>query len=156
MENRKLEINVALQIQKPIEEVFQAIIDSEKMSNYFISKSSGIMEENKELIWNFPEFEDDYPIQVDKVIANKYISFYWEIEENKLLVEIKLEVLHDGSTLVSVSEKSMNLDEKGLKWLSGNSFGWSNFLACLKAYLEYNINLRKGAFEFMRIENKCS
>ena len=41
-------------------------------------------------------------------------------------------------------------NEEGLKWLSGNSFGWSNFLACLKAYLEYNINLRKGAFDFMK------
>ena len=145
-----------MQIQKPIEDVFQAIVDPEKMSNYFISKGSGIMEENKELIWNFPEFEDDYPVQVDKIIANEYISYYWNVEEDKLLVEIKLKTLNDGSTLVSVSEKSMDLNEKGLKWLSGNSFGWSNFLACLKAYLEYNINLRKGAFDFMRKENECS
>ena len=28
----------------------------------------------------------------------------------------------------------------------------SNFLACLKAYLEYGINLRKGAFDFMKDE----
>lgn len=156
MENKKLEINVALQIQKPIEEVFQAIIDPEKMSNYFISKGSGIMEENKELIWNFPEFEDDYPVQVGKIIKNEFISYYWDVEEDKLLVEIKLETLKDGSTLVSITEKSMDLNEKGLKWLSGNSFGWSNFLACLKAYLEYNINLRKGAFEFMRNQGDCS
>ena len=44
METNKLEINVALQIQKPIETVFEAIINPEKMSNYFISKGSGIME----------------------------------------------------------------------------------------------------------------
>ena len=44
----------------------------------------------------------------------------------------------------------MENNEAGLKWLSGNSFGWSNFLSCLKAYLEYNINLRKGAFDFMK------
>lgn len=156
MQNQKLEINVALQIQKPIEDVFQAIIDPKKMSNYFISKGSGIMEENKELIWNFPEFEDDYSIQVNKIIENEFISYYWDVEEDKLLVEIKLETLKDGSTLVSITEKSMNLNEKGLKWLSGNSFGWSNFLACLKAYLEYNINLRKGAFEFMRNQGDCS
>lgn len=42
------------------------------------------------------------------------------------------------------------MEKLEIKWLSGNSFGWSNFLACLKAYLEYNINLRKGAFEFMK------
>jgi hypothetical protein len=43
----------------------------------------------------------------------------------------------------------MKNDEKGIKWLQGNTAGWANFLACLKAYLEYGINLRKGAFDFM-------
>jgi len=61
-----------------------------------------------------------------------------------------LTVREDNSTLVSISEKAMDNNEEGLKWLSGNSFGWSNFLACLKAYLEYDINLRKGAFDFMK------
>jgi hypothetical protein len=36
------------------------------------------------------------------------------------------------------------------KWLMGNTEGWANFLACLKAYLEYGINLRKGAFDFLK------
>ena len=34
--------------------------------------------------------------------------------------------------------------------LMGQTEGWANFLACLKAYLEYGINLRKGAFDFMK------
>ena len=156
MATDRLEINVALQISKPIDVVFEAIVNPDKMTNYFISKSSGLMEEGKELIWNFPEFNADYPIRVGKIENNKYISYYWEVNEEELFVEISLESQKNGSTLVSVSEKSMLNNEEGLKWLSGNSFGWSNFLACLKAYLEYNINLRKGAFDFMRTENQCS
>jgi uncharacterized protein YndB with AHSA1/START domain len=152
----RLEINVALQISKPIEVVFEAIVNPEKMSNYFISKSSGFMEEGKVLIWNFPEFNMDYPIRVGKIEKNKYVSYYWEVDQEELFVEISLELQKNGSTLVTVSEKEMPNNEVGLKWLSGNSFGWSNFLACLKAYLEYNINLRKGAFDFMRTENQCS
>lgn len=146
----KLEINGAMQIQKPIQEVFEAIVNPEKMSNYFISQSSGIMEEGKNLIWKFPEFDFECPIKVQKVETNKYISFYWENSGKDLLVEITLSEKENNSTLVSISEKSMENNEAGLKWLSGNSFGWSNFLACLKAYLEYNINLRKGAFDFMK------
>lgn len=152
----KLEIKVALQISKPIEVVFEAIVNPEKMTNYFISKSSGVMEEGKELIWNFPEFNMDYPIRVGKIEKNKYVSYYWEVDKEELFVEILLESQKNGSTLVTVSEKEMPHNEKGLKWLSANSFGWSNFLACLKAYLEYNINLRKGAFDFMQTENQCS
>ena len=146
----KLEIKCAMQIQKPIHEVFDAIIIPEKMSNYFISQSTGIMEEGKNLIWKFPEFDFECPVKVQKVEKDKYISFYWDNSGFELLVEITLSEKENNSTLVSISEKSMENNEAGLKWLSGNSFGWSNFLACLKAYLEYNINLRKGAFDFMK------
>ena len=150
MKPEKLEINVSMQIQKPIAEVFEAIVNPEKMSNYFISEGSGIMEEGKELMWKFPEFNDRFPIKVDKIEKDKYISFYWGEAGNELLVEITLAPAQNNSTLVTVSEKSKNNDEEGIKWLMGNSFGWSNFLSCLKAYLEYGINLRKGAFDFMK------
>jgi len=146
----KLEIKCAMQIQKPIHDVFDAIILPEKMINYFISQSTGIMEEGKNLIWKFPEFDFECPVKVQKVEKDKYISFYWDNSGFELLVEITLSEKENNSTLVSISEKSMENNEAGLKWLSGNSFGWSNFLSCLKAYLEYNINLRKGAFDFMK------
>jgi uncharacterized protein YndB with AHSA1/START domain len=150
MQPEKLEINVAMQIGKPVQEVFEAIINPEKMTNYFISESTGMLEEGKELIWKFPEFDFECPVRVGKIKKNNYISYYWENSGSELLVEMTLTERENNSTLVSISEKSMENDENGLKWLSGNSFGWSNFLACLKAYLEYGINLRKGAFDFMK------
>ncbi|HPW96982.1 MAG TPA: SRPBCC domain-containing protein [Flavobacterium sp.] len=156
MKTNELIIDVAMQIQKPSNEVFEAIVNPEKMTNYFISESTGMMEEGKELIWKFPEFDFDCPVRIGKIEKDKYVSYYWMMEEKELFVEITLTEKENNSTLVSITEKSMNNDEKGLKWLSGNSFGWSNFLSCLKAYLEYGINLRKGAFDFMRKENQCS
>ncbi len=139
-----------MQIQKPINEVFEAIVNPEQMTHYFISESSGIMEEGKNLIWKFPEFEFECPIRVGKIEINKYISYYWFMDEIELLVAITLTSKENNTTLVSISEKSRNNDEAGIKWLSGNSFGWSNFLACLKAYLEYGINLRKGSFDYLK------
>ena len=156
MTTNQLEIEVAMQIQKPIHEVFEAIVNPEKMANYFISESTGKMEEGKELIWKFPEFDFDCPVRIGKIENDKYISYFWMMEEKELFVEMTLTEKENNSTLVSITEKSMENNEKGLKWLSGNSFGWSNFLSCLKAYLEYGINLRKGAFDFMRPENQCS
>ncbi len=150
MKTDELEINVAMQISKPVNEVFEAIVNPEKMCNYFISQSSGRMEEGKNLIWKFPEFNDEVTVKVDKIEQNKTISFYWENSGKDLLVEIRLSTVGDNFTLVKISEKSMENNEEGLKWLSGNSFGWSNFLACLKAYLEFGINLRKGSFDFMK------
>ena len=87
MKNQTLEIKAAIQISKPADEVFEAIIDPVKMSNYFISKSSGRMEEGKKIIWNFPEFKMDAPIRVGKIEKNKYISFFWFVDGLELLTE---------------------------------------------------------------------
>ena len=150
MKPETLEINVAMQISKPINEVFEAIVNPEKMCNYFISQSTGRMEEGKNLIWKFPEFDMEVPVKVVKIEKDSVISYYWENSGQNLLVEMKLSTVGNNSTLIKISEKSMENNEAGLKWLSGNSFGWSNFLACLKAYLEFGINLRKGSFDFMK------
>lgn len=145
-----LEINVAMQILKPINEVFEAIVNPEKMCNYFISQSSGRMKTGRDLIWKFPEFDMEVPVKVVKVEEDSLISYYWENSGENLLVEMKLSAVGDNFTLVKISEKSMANNVAGLKWLSGNSFGWSNFLTCLKAYVEFGINLRKGSFDFMK------
>jgi uncharacterized protein YndB with AHSA1/START domain len=149
MDPQTLEIKTALQILKPVSEVFEAIVDPVKMSNYFISKSSGRMEEGMQIMWKFPEFDTEFPIRVGKINRNEYISYYWDIDGIELLVEMNLASRGGDSTVVTITEKSMKNDEKGISWLKGNTQGWANFLACLKAYLEYGINLRKGAFDFM-------
>ena len=153
MKDQTLEIKAALQILKPVQEVFEAIVDPAKMSNYFISKSNGRMEEGKQLLWQFPEFDMEFPVRVGKIEKDKYISYYWKDDGGKeLLVEMMLTPKDSNATLVTITEKSMDNDEAGIKWLKGNTEGWANFLACLKAYLEYGINLRKGAFDFMKNE----
>ena len=150
MKTQLLEIKAAIQILKSAYEVFEAIVDPKKMSNYFISASSAEMAEGKTIMWKFPEFDTDLPVSVGKIEKDKYISYYWEIDELELLVEITLTPKEGNATLVVVTEKSRNNDEAGINWLKSNTEGWANFLACLKAYLEYGINLRKGAFDFLK------
>ncbi|MFD2788420.1 SRPBCC domain-containing protein [Arenibacter antarcticus] len=145
--NMRLESNAAIQIQKPIEDVFEGIVNPEKMTKYFISESSGRLESGKEVIWKFPEFEDKFPVKEIKIENNSSISFVWDLET---VVIITLEKLPDDSTIVRVNENGKELNEDNLSWALENSGGWANFLACMKAYLEYGIQLRKGAFEFMR------
>jgi uncharacterized protein YndB with AHSA1/START domain len=149
MDTHPLEIKAAIQILKPVNEVFDAIVDPVKMSNYFIAEGSGKMEEGKKIIWKFPEFDEESPIRVGKIVINKLISFYWEMDGLELFVEMTLRERGDIYTVVTVTEKGRSNDEAGIKWLKGNTEGWANFLACLKAYLEYGINLRKGAFDFL-------
>lgn len=144
-----LEVKATLQIQKSPAEVFDAIVDPEHMKNYFISESTGPIEEGKVLVWQFPEFDEEAPVRIGRIEQDKYISFYWDIDEEELLTEIELRPAGNNSTVVHITEKSRDNDEKGIKWLQTNTEGWANFLACLKAYLEFGINLRKGGFDFM-------
>ena len=143
----RLESNASIQIQKPIEEVFEGIVNPEKMTKYFISESSGHLESGKEVIWKFPEFADKFPITEVKIETNRSISFVWDPET---VVTIILEKFSDNSTIIRVNENGKELNEDNLKWALENSGGWANFLACMKAYLEYKIQLRKGAFDFLR------
>jgi uncharacterized protein YndB with AHSA1/START domain len=145
----KLIAKATIQIQKPIEEVFEGIVNPEKMTKYFISESSGRLETGKELIWKFPEFPDEYLVKGIKIETNRSVSFVWD-EEEETIVSITLEAQPDKSTVVKVTTDGKTNNEDNLKWVIGNTEGWANFLACMKAYLEYGIQLRKGAFDFMR------
>ena len=145
--NSKLIAKASLGIQKPIEEVFEAIINPDIMTHYFISKSTGKMQKGSELYWEFPEFDGSYPVSVKEIKEYEYVSFVWDPDS---LVEIKLEKLGENDTVVRVFEEGHTDDEEGIKWAIGQSEGWANFLSCMKAYLEYGIHLRKGAFDFMK------
>lgn len=147
----ELEVKAALQISRPPEDVFEAIVDPGKMSRYFIAESSGRMEEGKALEWKFPEFAEWAAIKVVEITPREYISFQWEgAKDAILLVEMTLLEMPGNATLLRITEGKMDNDEAGIKWLGRNTEGWANFLAGLKAYLEYGINLREGAFDFMR------
>jgi len=149
---QELVINTAIQISRPPSEVFEAIVNPKKMSHYFISESTGRMETGKNINWKFPEFSDmDVPVKVIKTIPDKLIIFEWEGSKDQILeVKITLEEKSGNAILVTITEGKMQATAEGIEWYGRNTEGWANFLACLKAYLEYNINLRKGAFEFMR------
>lgn len=148
----KLTSKASIQIQKPIEQVFKFIVTAQGMSRYFIESSTGDLETNKTVIWKFPEFDDQFPVTGKQIKANEYIAFDWSGGEPSMLVEIFLSPQADGSTIVKIEEHEMNNTDEGIKKMMQQTEGWANFLACLKASLEYGINLRKGAFDFMSIK----
>lgn len=152
MNTQKLKAQASIGIKKPMEEVFEAIVNPEKMFNYFIYSSTGRLEENKIIEWNFPEFTDKFPVVGKTIRPHEYISFDWSNGQPGMLVEIHLKSSQNHSTVVKVVEHEMENTPDGVKWLAQQTEGWANFLACLKAYLEHGINLRKGAFDFM-VEN---
>lgn len=142
-----LKIKSGIQIAKPASEVFEAIVSPEQISNYFLARSSGRIEEGANLTWRFPEFDEDVPVRVGEVIQDRSVQLYWDNGDRETLIEFILEDRGD-KTVVTVTEGTMPNDEKGMKWLAGNTEGWAYFLAFLKAWLEHGINMRPGAFDY--------
>lgn len=120
------------------------------MSNYFLQSSTGRLEEGVTVEWKFPEFDDIFPVTGKVIKAYDYISFDWSGGIEGMIVEIFLESYQDVLTVVRIKESFMKMDEEGIKQAIGQTEGWANFLTCLKANVEYGINLRKGAFDFMK------
>jgi len=139
----QLKAEAQLHIQRPIAEVYEAIVNPVHMTQYFIGKSSGKMETNAKLIWEFSDFPGEFPVEILEIIPFEKIVFSWDPETT---VTILLSEKTPTNTHVQITEGNKTLTEENIQWLVGNTFGWGNFLDCLKAYLEYGIQLRKGAF----------
>lgn len=143
-----LQIKTALRVAKPAPVVFEAIVEPAQMANYFIAYGSHRMEEGKTVQWSFPEMEGAFPIQVKKVVPGQEIVFTWnDVDGSESTVTILLQPVSETVTFVTITEGEKAATEDGIRWLKSNTEGWANFLACLKAFLEYGINLRKGAFD---------
>ena len=99
---KQLEIKAGLQVLKPVSEVFEAIVDPEKMKNYFISKSSGYMKEGESLTWKFPEMDIEFTVKIGKIEKDKYISYYWDgaFDGEQTFVEINLLPVENEITFI--------------------------------------------------------
>ncbi len=146
----ELKFQVQTKVQKPVAEVFDAVYDPEKLSNYFTTGgSTGPLEAGTTVMWSWHDYPGSYPVHVKEVIPNELIAFEWKASSGDYdtRTEITFEALGENETLVKITESGWEETEQGLKDSYGNCFGWTEMSCALKAWLEYGINLRKGAFE---------
>lgn len=146
----ELKFQVQTKIQKPVNEVFDAVYNPEKLNKYFIKSSTGPLDEGTTVLWNFPEMQWDmqFPVIVKKVVKNELIVLEWQAQDGEYntTVEMVFEPLEDNSTFVKISESGWKETEEGLKSSYSNCQGWMHMSCSLKAYIEYGINLRQGSF----------
>ena len=137
---------VQLKIRKPVGEVFEGVVDPKKLSGYFTRTASGRMAEGQTVMWSFDEAPEPFPVKVRKVVNNERIVFEWASAEGgyDTTVEMVFKPLEGGATMVQIRESGWRDTPKGIESSYGNCSGWMHMACCLKAYLEYDINLRAG------------
>src|SRR5690242_19864663 len=96
-DDMELKFEVQIKIQKPIDEVYDAVYDPEKLSGYFTNGgASAPLKGGTTVQWAFddtpgqPKFE--FPVEVLESVANKKIVFKWQGNKDKMnTVEINFE-----------------------------------------------------------------
>lgn len=140
---------VQTKIQRPVTEVFDAIVNDSTICNYFTDKTSGPLLEGQRIIWTWDTW-GDFAVIVKRIVENELIHLELDSQEwkktkdraYKVEVFLEMEPLDDGSTMLSISEQGWLTDESGLKGSHDNCSGWTHMAMCLKAFVEHGIDLR--------------
>ncbi|WP_309132329.1 SRPBCC domain-containing protein [Brevibacterium sp.] len=149
----ELSFTVTGHISKSPHETFEAVADPEQLSRYFTTGGArGRLEAGTEVSWDFADFPGRFPVEVAEVVPDEKIVIRWEGDESatapKTETTFTFEPVDGGSrTLVTITEKSWKLTQKGADGAFGNCMGWTGMLAAMKAWLEHGINLREGFYK---------
>ena len=151
----ELKFKVAARIAKPVHEVFEAVADPARLSEYFTTGGAqGRLETGATVTWDFHDFPGAFPVYVIDVVQDEKIVLEWQASEGeapnvadgeltdgdyRTRVTMSFTGLDDGRTLVEIAEQ-------GWRENHGNCQGWSQMLCALKMWIEHGINLREGMY----------
>ena len=139
-----LKFSVSTRVNKPVEEVFDAVVNPKKIVGYFCNEADGPMVEGKSVHWTWTSKPVTHEVKVKQIVPNSKIVIEWPSSSGGTsIAEMSFTALDDGRTMISVSESGWPSTEAGLKASYGNCQGWQHMTSCLKAYLQHGIDLRK-------------
>ena len=147
-----LKFRVAARISRPVHEVFEAVADPQKLSNYFTTGGAhGRLEKGADVTWDFADFPGRFPVTVVESDPPRRLVVRWEARagiEAETTTTFEFEPIDDGArTLVTITESAWQANADGAKSAFGNCEGWTGMLAALKMWVEHGINLREGAYK---------
>jgi uncharacterized protein YndB with AHSA1/START domain len=136
----------------PPHEVFEAVADPAQLSAYFTTGGAkGRLEAGRTVTWDFHDFPGAFPVEVKAVVPDEKIVLEWKANEPgadyNVTVTMTFSPVEEGRTKVEIAESGWRDTEAAVKASYGNCMGWAQMLAALKAWKEYGINLRNGAYK---------
>ena len=129
-------------IRKPVEEVFEAIVNPDITSKFWFSKGSGRLETGKRVRWTWECHDVSIEVTAKAIEPNKRVSIEWPGYTGPTHVEWTFQALPDATTFVRVTESGWtgNADQL-VRYVADSTQGFTLMLAGLKALLEHDIRL---------------
>ena len=145
------EFRVSGRISKPVHEVFEAVVDPQKLSGYFTTGGAvGRLETGATVTWDFHDFPGSFPVKVIEVVPDEKIVLQWGAADDDsydTTVTMTFAGLEDGRTLVTIAETGWRDTVAAQKASYGNCEGWTGMLCAMKIYLEHGFNFRIGFYK---------
>ena len=152
------EFSVAGRIARPVSEVFEAVVDPDRLSHYFTTGgATGRIEPGAVVTWDFHDFPGAFPVHIDEVETDRRFVRGWagaagavdpdESGARRTIVTMTFEALEDGRTLVRIAEQGWLDTAEGVKASYGNCEGWTGMLCAMKIWLEHGLTLREGFYK---------
>ena len=114
------DVKVRERILKPVNEVFDAVVDPKEMSNYFISGASGPIKVGR-VEWEFGDVGAKVPIDVLEVEDNRKIVLESSALGPRIRTTIQFAADGPDATVVTITESTFPLTEEGVKRALGQS-----------------------------------
>ena len=141
----KLAFEVHAFVDRPIEEVFDHVVEPGLLSSYFTSHASGPLVEGADVRWTWPDGQSE-TVHVERVERNRSIEFTWPAFQVKTItrVTMRFESPAGDRTKVRIAESGWEDDPAGAGARSAfeHCAGWQHMLLCLKARLRFGVDLR--------------
>jgi uncharacterized protein YndB with AHSA1/START domain len=141
-----VQVKTKFKIKKPTRDVFEALVDPNKMANYWFSSGSARVEQGKIITWRYDEYNAEVAIKVLEVEDNQKIVFSWGPEQEGTVVTMTITESDRSSTIIEVTESGFKEDDPNLlERMVDQKGGWVYMLVGLKAYLENDVNTLRAA-----------
>jgi uncharacterized protein YndB with AHSA1/START domain len=129
-------------IRRPVEDVFEAIVNPEITTNFWFTRSSGRLEAGKRVQWDWEMYDVSIQVIAKAIEPNSRIVIEWPGHGGPTIVEWRFVPHTNGTTFVRVAESGFTgSGDELVKYVADSTQGFSLMLAGLKAFLEHGVRL---------------
>ncbi|GAB6928944.1 SRPBCC family protein [Paenibacillus sp. JCM 10914] len=130
-------VRTSMLIRRPVEEVFQAIVDPEVTTKFWFTKSSGRLDNGKHVTWEWEMYGVAGDVEVLDVEDNQRIVLAWPTK-----VEWNFQQISEQETFVTVINSGFEGEGDDIVQEAIDSMGGFTMVLCaMKALLEHGIIL---------------
>lgn len=134
--------SAAMLIRRPVDEVFEAIVNPEITTKFWFTKSSGKLEPGARVRWDWEMYGVGTEVDVVSIEPRERIVIEWGVEASPRTVEWRFDARPDGTTYLRVTESGfIGSAREVAEQAIDSTGGFTVMVAGLKTYLEHGIEL---------------